>query len=220
MVDYDGKIACTVFTEGCNFRCPFCQNGALVVGAGENEPYSDKEIFGYLEQRKKLVDAVCISGGEPTLNKDLSDFIKRVKDMGFLVKLDTNGYKPDVLRALTDAKLLDYVAMDIKADKKRYARVAGLNGLDISKIEESVKLVMESGVDYEFRTTLMAQFHDEECMRSVADWIDGAKRYFMQKYKDGEGCIAHGFSPVAREEAERFCLFFQNKVKKVGLRGY
>lgn len=220
MVDYDGKIACTVFTEGCNFRCPFCQNAALVTSAGTNEIIAESEIFDYLDKRKTLVDAVCVSGGEPTLQKDLESFMEKIKKMGFLVKLDTNGYRPEILRKLLKNKLLDYVAMDIKASKEKYAEVAGLYNVDLTAIDKSVAMLKDGSVDYEFRTTLMREYHDESAMRDIADRIDGAKRYFMQKYKDGDGCIAHGFHPVDEAVARGYVGIFENRVGQVGLRGY
>lgn len=220
MVDFDEKIACTVFTGGCNFRCPFCQNGALVVGNVKAEQIDENEVFDYLQKRKGLVDAVCVTGGEPTLQPDLKDFLSKVRDMGYLTKLDTNGLRPDVLKSVLDEKLVDYVAMDVKNSLKKYAVTVGLNEVDTAKIKESVETLLNGNVDYEFRTTLIKEFHTAEDMREIADLINGAKKYFMQKYKDNEGCIAHGFSPVEKDEAEKFKTLFDGKVAKIGLRGY
>lgn len=220
MVDFDEKIACTVFTGGCNFRCPFCHNGALVVGNVKAEQIDENEVFDYLQKRKGLVDAVCVTGGEPTLQPDLKDFLRKVRDMGYLTKLDTNGLRPDVLKSVLDEKLVDYVAMDIKNCLEKYAVTVGLNEVDTAKIKESVDTLLNGNVDYEFRTTLIKEFHTAEDMREIADLINGAKKYFMQKYKDNEECIAHGFSPVEKDKAEKFKTLFDGKVAKIGLRGY
>lgn len=220
MVDFDEKIACTVFTGGCNFRCPFCHNGALVVGNVKAEQIDENEVFDYLQKRKGLVDAVCVTGGEPTLQPDLKDFLRKVRDMGYLTKLDTNGLRPDVLKSVLDEKLVDYVAMDVKNCLKKYAVTVGLNEVNTAKIKESVDTLLNGNVDYEFRTTLIKEFHTAEDMREIADLINGADKYFMQKYKDNEECIAHGFSPIEKEEAEKFKSLFIGKVAKIGLRGY
>lgn len=220
MVDFDGKIACTVFTGGCNFRCPFCHNGALVIGNIAAQRIDESEVFEYLEKRKTLVDAVCVTGGEPTLQPDLADFYRKVKAMGFCTKLDTNGLRPDVLRSLLDEGLLDNVAMDIKNSKEKYAMTVGLKELDMSKIEESIEILKHSDIEYEFRTTLIEEFHDEADMLKIAEMIHGAKKYFMQKYKDNDGCIAHGYTPVDREKALSYKSLLERHVESVGLRGY
>lgn len=220
MVDFDEKIACTVFTGGCNFRCPFCHNGALVVGNVKAEQIDEHEVFDYLEKRKGLVDAVCVTGGEPTLQSDLKDFLRKVRDMGYLTKLDTNGLRPDVLKDVLKEKLVDYVAMDVKNSLQKYAVTVGLESVDTSKIKESINTLLSSDVEYEFRTTLIKEFHTAGDMEKIADTINGAQRYFMQKYKDNEECISHGFSPIEKDEAEKFKAFFDGKVAKIGLRGY
>ena len=220
MVDYDEKIACTVFTGGCNFRCPFCHNGALVVGNVKAEQRDEGEVFDYLQKRKGLVDAVCVTGGEPTLQPDLKDFLRKVRDMGYLTKLDTNGLRPDVLKAVLDENLVDYVAMDVKNSPEKYAMTVGLKDVDVSKIKTSIDMLVHSGIGYEFRTTLIKEFHTAEDMAKIADMICGADKYFMQKYKDNEECIAHGFSPIKKDEVEKFKSLFDGKVAKIGLRGY
>lgn len=220
MVDFDEKIACTVFTGGCNFRCPFCHNGALVVGNVKAEQIDENEVFDYLEKRKGLVDAVCVTGGEPTLQSDLKDFLRKVRDMGYLTKLDTNGLRPDVLKDVLKEKLVDYVAMDVKNSLQKYAVTVGLESVDTSKITESIDTLLSGDVEYEFRTTLIKEFHTTEDIEKIADTINGAQRYFMQKYKDNEECISHGFSPIEKDEAEKFKTFFDGKVAKIGLRGY
>lgn len=220
MVDYDTKIACTVFTGGCNFRCPFCHNGSLVIGNLKAQEIDINKVFDYIEKRKGLVDAVCVTGGEPTLQSDLIDFYRKVKDMGFFTKLDTNGLKPDVLKSILDENLLDYVAMDIKNSKQKYPMTTGIKDVDISKINESVEILKASNIDFEFRTTLIKEFHTMEDMEAISEWVKGAPRYFMQHYKDNEGCISHGYTAIDLKEAEEFKKLFENKVKIIGMRGF
>lgn len=220
MVDYEGKICCTVFTGGCNMRCPFCHNGALVVGDVKSNQIDDDEVIEYLKQRKGLVDAVSVTGGEATLTVGLADFLRRVRELGYEIKLDTNGLRPDVLKSLIDQKLVDYVAMDIKNSPQKYAMTTGLKFVDLDKINESMQIIRESGIKHEYRTTIIEEFHTLEDMQSIADWISGAQRYYMQKYKDSEGCISHGYHPVEKSVAEEFAKLFEGKVGKVGLRSY
>lgn len=220
MVDFDGKIACTVFTGGCNFRCPFCHNAPLVVGNVKSQQIDCDEVFDYLQKRKGLVDAVCVTGGEPTLQPDLCDFLAKVRDMGYATKLDTNGLRPDVLKEVLDKKLVDFVAMDVKNSPEKYARTVGVNNVDMGKILESMRLLKESGVDYEFRTTIIKEFHTADDMQKIAYLVLGAPRYFMQKYNDNDGCIAHGYTPVDKADAEKYIEYFKGKVGKVELRGY
>lgn len=218
MVDYDGKIACTVFTGGCNFRCPFCHNAALVLG-GDRQVVDESEVLEYLAKRRGLVDAVVVSGGEPTLQHDLEEFIRKVKGLAYLVKLDTNGTNPDVAEHLISEGLLDYIAMDVKNCKKKYPLTVD-KSVDIKVIEKSIDIIKNSGVQYEFRTTLIREFHTEDDIAKIADMIDGAERYYMQKYKDNDGCISHGYSAFDKREVEHFKTLFEGKVKKIEIRGY
>lgn len=220
MVDFDGKIACTVFTGGCNFRCPFCHNAPLVVGNVKSQQIDCDEVFDYLQKRKGLVDAVCVTGGEPTLQPELCDFLAKVRSMGYATKLDTNGLRPDVLKEVLDKKLVDFVAMDVKNSPEKYARTVGVDNVDMGKILESMRLLKESGVDYEFRTTIIKEFHTADDMQKIAYLVSGASRYFMQKYNDNDGCIAHGYTPVDKADAEKYIEYFKGKVGKVELRGY
>lgn len=220
MVDFDTKICCTVFTGGCNFRCPFCHNGALVIGDIKAQRIDEEEVFDYLQHRKGLVDAVCVTGGEATLQPGLADFYRRVKDMGYVTKLDTNGLRPDVLEDLLQNGLLDYVGMDIKNSPEKYAMTTGLKDVDLGKINQSMRMLIDSGIDFEFRTTIIKEFHTYEDMAKIADWVDGGKRYYMQKYKDNDGCIEHGFTPVEKSVAEEYAKLFEGKVGIVGLRSY
>ena len=199
LLDFPGKVACTVFTGGCNFRCPFCHNALLVTKLPEKPDYSDDEILSFLEKRTGLLDGVAITGGEPLLNPDIADFIRKIRSMGYAVKLDTNGSFPERLKAIVGEGLVDYVAMDIKNRKEKYAETIGLKNLDLSKIEESVEFLKSGAVDYEFRTTVVEQFHTVEDIRAAAEWISGAKRYFLQNFVDSGELICEEVSGVDKE---------------------
>lgn len=220
MVDFDGRIACTVFTGGCNFRCPFCHNGALVVGNVKAQEIEVQEVFDYLKKRKGLVDAVCVTGGEPTMQKELPQFLRDVRSLGYATKLDTNGTNPQMLADVIEKGLVDYVAMDIKNCKAKYPQTIGINSIKMDDICKSVDILLNSAIDYEFRTTVIDEFHTVEGMKEIAEWICGAKRYYLQKYKDNEGCISHGYSEVSRRKVDEFVKLFEGKVGVVGLRGY
>lgn len=197
VLDFPGKVACIVFTGGCNMRCPFCHNADLALNQGTDE-FSEEEILAYLKKRQGLLDGVCITGGEPLLQPDIKEFIQKVRGLGYAVKLDTNGAFPERLKGLVNEGLLDYVAMDIKNQKEKYALTAGVN-IDISKIEESVAFLMEGKVDYEFRTTVVSEFHENEDILKISEWIKGAKRYFLQNFVDSgnliEKNILHAVTP-------------------------
>jgi len=220
MVDYDKYIACTMFTGGCNFRCPFCHNGALVVGDLKEQQIDIEEVFDYIEKRKGMIDAVCITGGEPTLQKDLIDVYRRVKKLGLKTKLDSNGLKPEVIKELLDENLLDYVAMDIKNSRAKYAMTVGLDSVDLGNIDKSIEILKSSNINYEFRTTLIKEFHTVEDMEEISEWIKGAKNYFIQKYKDNDGCLGHGFNEVDIDDLEAYKKPFEGKVQNFGVRGY
>ena len=185
LLDYPGRIATTVFTVGCNFRCSFCHNPELVLGsqfvAHGNE--NEKEFFKFLKSRKGKLEAVCITGGEPTIQKDLIEFIVKVKKMGYLVKLDTNGMRPDVLKKVLDMKIVDYVAMDIKNSLKNYEKTV-CTKVDLERIKMSAEMIMNSRVDYDFRTTVVPGIHSEKDFEEIAEWIGGAKKYFLQRFRD------------------------------------
>jgi len=186
LIDYPGAIATTVFTVGCSFRCPFCHNPELVKRGALGVEYSqkmEKEFFAHLEKRKGKLEGVCITGGEPTVQPDIIEFIQKIKNLGYLVKLDTNGTRPDVLKKLLDQKLLDFVAMDIKHQIKKYDKATGVKG-DKKRIKLSVGLIMNSGVPYEFRTTVVPGIHEEKDFLEIAKWIKGAKAYYLQEYRE------------------------------------
>ena len=226
LIDYPGKIAATVFTNGCNFRCPFCHNPELVHGsqlAVQSEERNKKQVdefFEFLETRKGKLDGICITGGEPTLQPDLVDFIKRIKELGFAVKLDSNGTRPDVLRELFEKKLVDYVAMDIKASLGNYQKVCGAK-IDLERIKLSVDLIKNSGVDYEFRTTVVPGLHSEKEFEEVAEWLDGAKRYILQKYQDYGKILDDSLRDKIKGkeiDLEKIKKMFKGKVEEVEIR--
>ncbi len=219
LLDYPEHVAATVFTGGCNFCCPFCHNADLVLHAGEYPTISEEEVLAFLQKRKNILSGVCITGGEPTLQPDLADFVRKIKEMGYLVKLDTNGYRPEMLRALLEEKLLDYVAMDIKNSKEKYDTTVGLERLDIQRIEESVNLLKEGQIPYEFRTTVVRELHTSEDFEAIGAWIQGARAYFLQSYRDNDNVIQKGYSAYRKEELEVFIKVLQKYVKRVELRG-
>lgn len=201
LLDFPGKMACTVFVGGCNFRCPFCHNASLVTRI-DGSFIGEDEIFSFLQRRRGILEGVCISGGEPTLMPDLEDFIRRVRQLGYKVKLDTNGYRPDILSRLIDEGLLDYVAMDIKSSREGYSEATGIDGIDISKIEESVAKLGENKVPYEFRTTLVRELHSEDTVRKIGEWLRGDEQYFLQTFVDSSDLIKEGFTAFNKNETD------------------
>lgn len=200
LLDYPEKTACTLFAHGCNFRCPFCHNASLVLRPADRlEP---EEIFAFLRKRRGILQGVCLTGGEPLLQADAADFLKRVKDLGYAVKLDTNGSLPERLRDLTEAGLVDYVAMDVKNCPEAYGETVGIAAFDTAPIEESICFLRSGAVAYEFRTTVVREFHSEARLLALAAWIAGADRYFLQTFVDSGDLIRpdlHGYGPVEME---------------------
>lgn len=219
LLDYPGHTACTVFTGGCNYRCPYCHNAALVVDPHSQPVIPEEEIFSFLNKRRGLLDGVAITGGEPTLLPDLPEFMAKVKDLGFAVKLDTNGTNPAMLRRLTAEKLVDYVAMDIKTCPERYAAVTGIPGCSTKAVEESVALLMGGETDFEFRTTVVRDLHTAEDMERIGRWIAGAPRYFLQAFKDSGGLLQEGLSGYNRAEMEALAALVRPHVPSVEIRG-
>ena len=198
LLDYPGKIACTVFLGGCNFRCPFCHNGELLDGA-MTPVMEEGEFLAFLSKRMGLLDAVCVSGGEPTLQPGLADLLEEIKKMGYLVKLDTNGSRPEILKDLVNRGLLDYVAMDIKNAPHRYGQTAGVT-VQMEQIEESIRFLLEDRVDYELRTTVVEQLHDCDAMERMGQWVSSlaagrmVKRWFVQPFVDRDTVLFTGLS--------------------------
>ena len=219
MLDYPGKVACTVFTGGCNFRCPFCHNALLVTEVDECVLWDENEIIEYLYKRKGIIDGVCITGGEPLMQKDIAGFLRKVKETGLPVKLDTNGSYPEKLRELVAEGLIDYVAMDIKNSKEKYPATVGLEKYDISKVEESVDFLLSGAVDYEFRTTVVKEFHTAADIADITEWISGAKRYFLQGFVDSGNLIGENLSAYRPQEMVEICSAAQEKLPNTVLRG-
>ena len=220
LVDFDDYVCTTVFCANCNMRCPFCHNAFLVLGASSAPSIPYEEVRSYLSKRKGILEGVCISGGEPTLSPDLPSVLKDIKSLGYKIKLDTNGYRPDVIRECIDSGLVDYFAMDIKNSPSLYGKTAGIADLDMSRIENSVNLIMRSGIEYEFRTTIIKEFHDARSIGEAAMLIRGAKKYFLQMYIDRDGCIEHGFHAFSKEEAEELRIEASKHVEEAYLRNY
>lgn len=219
LLDYPGRVAATIFTGGCNFRCPFCHNGELVRQPDLFPMIAEEEVLAFLRKRKGVLSGVCITGGEPTLQPDLAAFIGKIKDIGLAVKLDTNGYRPEVLKELLQKGLLDYVAMDIKNSLGKYALTAGCPKLDTAPVEESVRLIRESGAEYEFRTTVVKELHDASDFAQIGEWLSSARAYFLQAYRDNENVIQRGFTSYTKEELEAFLPALRERIEKVELRG-
>ena len=220
LVDFDGYVSATLFTGGCNFKCGFCHNSPLVSHYNNLPEIPREEVLAYLKKRQGILDGVCVSGGEPTLNKDLPQFIEKIKNLGYKVKLDTNGTNPDMVKLLFDAGLVDYFAMDIKNDKQSYAKIIGFDEFDTINVEKTIEFFLSNPVDYEFRTTLVKQFHNKENIINIGEWIKGANKYFLQKFKENPNCIEQGFSPIDEQEAIEFKSILEKSIKNVKLRGY
>lgn len=225
LLDYPGKLAATVFTGGCNLRCPFCHNASLVTRFAEYERISEDELLAFLEKRKGLLDGVCITGGEPLLQEDLADFIIKIRAMGFLVKLDTNGSFPEKLAHLLDRSLVDYVAMDIKNSFYKYPLTVGIPDFDPKPVFKSAELLMNGNVPYEFRTTLVRAFHAPEDIEAIGKTVKGAKNYFLQNFEDSGDLVGFGaaspsvqLSGFSASEMEHFRDILAQYAENVGIR--
>ncbi|WP_080799893.1 anaerobic ribonucleoside-triphosphate reductase activating protein [Arabiibacter massiliensis] len=201
LLDFPGRTAATVFTPGCDFRCPFCHNADLVTGGGAGaQDIPVEEVLAFLRKRQGLLDGVCVTGGEPLMQPGLAEFCASARELGYAMKLDTNGSFPDRLRALLDAGLVDYVAMDVKNAPARYAETCGIEGLDLAAVRASIDLLMGGNVPFEFRTTVVRELHEPDDLRALARWIEGAPAWFLQSYVDAEGVLAgpgrfHAWNP-------------------------
>lgn len=218
LLDFPTKTACTVFTGGCNLRCPFCHNASLVTGVAE--AIDAEEFFAFLAKRKGLLQGVCISGGEPLLQKDIVSFINRIRDMGYAVKLDTNGTLPAKLKELLDSGLIDYVAMDLKNGPKEYGATVGVEGFDFGVIAESMELLRKSGIPYEYRTTVVKPLHTMESLKETASLISGGENWYLQQYTDsGEVIAPNGLSAYTDSEMELLAEEMRKITPSVRLRG-
>lgn len=218
LLDYPGRVACTVFLSGCDLRCPFCHNSEL-WGFSAPAVMDDAELYAFLEKRRGMLEGVCITGGEPTLRKELPEFMAGIKERGYSVKLDSNGFRPEVLERLIRDKLVDYIAMDIKNDPARYALTSGLDKLDLAPMYESIKLLKESGVAYEFRTTVVKELHDIDSFANIGRMINGAERYFLQSFTDRDTVRFSGFHAPEDDEMKRYLEAVKPFVKHAEIRG-
>ena len=218
LLDYPEHVACTVFLGGCDLRCPYCHNFELVDGTAK-PVMDDEELFAFLKKRQGLLDGVAITGGEPLLHPDLETLIRKIRDLGYLVKLDTNGCHPDGLSRLFSQKLVDYVAMDIKNSPTRYCVTTGVSSLNMENIEKSVSLIMNSGIDYEFRTTVVKELHNKEDFEEIGKWIKGAKAYYLQQFTERDTVPDETLHSPSEEEMALFLEVVRKYVPSAQIRG-
>lgn len=224
LLDYPGKVACTVFLQGCNFRCPFCHNSDLLGVAGQDS-ISAETLLDFLKKRKGILDGVCITGGEPTLQPDLPELLRQIKALGYCVKLDTNGNRPDVVKALAAENLIDYVAMDIKNSPDRYGETAGVPGMPLEKVEQTMQFLLEGALDYEFRTTVVEEFHNDESIIAIGQWLSRlspkrkANRLFLQPYVDRDSVLRMGLHTPERKKIDLWAALLAPYAESVGIRG-
>ena len=221
LLDYPGTVACTVFTAGCNFRCPFCHNAMLVLPEQITQDYlTDDEVFDFLRRRRGVLDGVAVTGGEPLLHKDMPEFLERVKELGYKIKLDTNGSNPALLREIVEKKLVDRVAMDIKNSPELYAGTIGFEHFDLAPVEESKNLLLSGSMDYEFRTTVVKGIHTRESLIEAAKWIRGAKEYYLQQFKDsGNLVLGEGLSAYDEKQMRALADAVREYIPAVEVRG-
>ena len=219
LLDYPGRVACTVFLGGCNLRCPFCHNSELLDAHAAEPVMDDAELLKFLESRRGILEGVCITGGEPTLRPELHDLLKAIKDMGYPVKLDTNGFIHEHLAYLLSEGLVDYVAMDIKNSRDRYAETCGVMCMDLSPVFDSIELLRSGTVDYEFRTTVVDELHDENCFYEIGRLISGAKRYFLQPFTDRDTVTYAGLHAPSAERLAEYADIVRPYVNSVVIRG-
>ncbi len=219
LLDYPGKLACTIFTGNCNFRCAFCQNESLVLNPSSQPVIKEEEIFAHLTKRKNILQGVCITGGEPTLQPDLPEFIRKIKDLGLAVKLDTNGYRPEVLKKLAEDGLIDMVAMDIKAEPSGYAAITQIKDIDMDRICDSVDFLIHGKLPYEFRTTVVAEYFNTDSAKDLGMWLAGSRAYFLQNFKDSESVMVSGLHSRTKEELLEYREILSKTIDKVELRG-
>ena len=218
LVAYPGHPAAILFTGDCNFRCPFCQNAPLVLSSSSEPVIDEDEIFSFLKKRKGMLEGVVVTGGEPTLQRDLIPFLGRLKTLGYLVKLDTNGYRPDVLEKAMESGYVDYVAMDIKTSLDEYPVVAGIKDLDVSRIERSVELLKSGTVDYEFRTTVVEPLHHKENFEKIGELLKGCRRYYLQSFVDSGNIIGKNCFPPSQEQLKNYLKTVSNYIESVSIR--
>ncbi|MFA5657769.1 MAG: anaerobic ribonucleoside-triphosphate reductase activating protein [Oscillospiraceae bacterium] len=219
LLDFPEKVACTVFSGGCNFRCPFCHNSALVINPESAATISEDDFFNFLKKRQGILDGVCVSGGEPLINTDIEKFLYRIKELGFLVKLDTNGSFFSKLKGIIENKLADYVAMDIKNSIEKYSETIGVESFNTSEIEKSAELLMTGLIPYEFRTTVVSEFHCAQDFENIGKWLKNASSYYLQTFIDSGSVIGKGLSGYSRDKMEEFCEILRKYIENTQLRG-
>ena len=219
LLDFPEHVACTVFTAGCNFRCPFCHNASLVVHIQKENGISEEEFFSFLEKRKGVLDGVCVTGGEPLLQPDIESFIGKIKNLGYAVKLDTNGSFPEKLKILVQKGLVDYVAMDIKNSLETYPITCGLDEMNLEQIQRTVSYLKENHVPYEFRTTVTKNFHSKEEFEKIGQWLEGTEKYFLQNFVDSGDLINGRIKGCSEEEMKEFLSVVQKYIPEAKLRG-
>lgn len=218
LLDYPGHVACTVFLGGCNFRCPYCHNFEIVTGPMTHEMTVD-DFLRFLDKRHGLLDGVAVSGGEPCLNQDLPGLLEAVQKAGYQVKLDTNGSKPDMLKRILDQGIVNYVAMDIKNSPEKYEETTGLSRIDLAPIRESVCMLMGSGIEYEFRTTVVDELHTAKDIKAIGEWINGAEMYYLQPFTDRDTVPFEGFHAPSPEILKEYIEIVRPYVKHAAVRG-
>lgn len=219
LLDYPGRVAATIFLGGCNFRCPFCQNSSLVLSPDRQPEIPEEEVLSFLKKRKGILEGVCVTGGEPTLSPELPEFLKKIQDLGYPVKLDTNGSRPQVLKDLASRNLIQMTAVDIKACPNNYPSLCGLVHPDLDSIKETVDFLINGSLDYEFRTTVVRELHTEQDFIQIGQWIAGAKAYYLQAYRDSEQVLQPGFSSYSQKELMYFRDILKRTIPLVELRG-
>ncbi|NLT58107.1 MAG: anaerobic ribonucleoside-triphosphate reductase activating protein [Clostridiales bacterium] len=219
LLDYPDRTCCTIFTVGCNYRCPFCHNASLALGEPSGPGLSEEQILAFLKRRQGLLDGVCITGGEPLLQQGLEGFIDQIKALGFSVKLDTNGSYPERLRQLIDSGRVDYVAMDVKNTPDKYGRTIGVDNPDLTPVRDSISLLLSGAVPCEFRTTVVRELHTVEDLLAIARWIRGAPRYYLQNYVDSDDVLVGGLSGYSREELQALLDLVRPTLPGAALRG-
>lgn len=219
LLDYPGRVAATIFLGGCNFRCPFCQNSSLILNPSSQPELSVEEVLSFLKKRQGILEGVCVTGGEPTLSPDLPEFLEEIRVLGYPIKLDTNGTRPDLLKTLSQKGLIQMTAVDIKACPDNYPSLCGLLHPDLDAIKETVDFLINGTLDYEFRTTVVKELHSEQDFIIIGKWLSGAKAYYLQAYRDSEEVLQPGFSSYSQKELEHFRQILLQTIPLVELRG-
>lgn len=220
LIDYPDKLACTLFTGGCNFRCPFCQNSSLVLDPASEPVINSEELDSFLKKRKKYLDGVCITGGEPLLQKDIEEYCKYLKDLGYLVKIDTNGSFPQKIESLISKNLVDYIAMDLKSSKEGYSRAVGIENFDVSVIEESVNILQSCDIDHEFRTTLVKELHSEKEIHGIGKWLNKDQKLYLQHFEDRGSNIVQNLTGFSEKETKAIKDILKTYIAFIGIRGF